>query len=184
MLRLVRPLPAAVGIAVLMLIALLAYGVRSTGSDAALERALAGGDRPSAPALTLPALDGGGTVSLADHRGKVVVLNYWASWCEPCREESPLLERWHRRIAPRGGLVLGVDVHDVTSDAREFIRRYRLTYPMARDADGRTQREFGVVAYPETIVIDRAGRIAAVRRGPVDEAFMRDEVAPLLEERA
>ncbi len=182
--RLLRPLPAVVAVAVLALVALLAYGVRSTGSDAGLERALAAGERPPAPALTLPRLDGNGNLSLAEQRGKVVVLNYWASWCEPCRAESPLLERWHRRLEPRGGMVLGVDVHDVTSDARAFIREFSLTYPMARDADGRTQREFGVVAYPETIVIDRAGRIAAVRRGPVDEAFMRERVAPLLEERA
>ncbi len=184
MARLLRPLPIVIALAVLALLALLAYGVRSTGSDTGIERALAAGERPPAPALTLPALDGGGQVSLAERRGEVVVLNYWASWCEPCRAESPLLERWHRRIAARGGTVLGVDVHDVTSDAREFIREYSLTYPMARDADGRTQRKFGVVAYPETVVIDRAGRIAAVRRGPVDEAFMRDEVAPLLEEGA
>jgi len=74
---------------------------------------------------------------------------------------------------------------DVSSDARAFVREFGLTYPMLRDADGATQRSFGVVAYPETIVIDRAGRIAALKRGPVDEAFMRSEVAPLvLEERS
>ncbi|HYZ70866.1 MAG TPA: TlpA disulfide reductase family protein, partial [Thermoleophilaceae bacterium] len=83
-----------------------------------------------------------------------------------------------------GGTVLGVDVLDVTSDAREFVRRYALTYPMLRDADGGSQRRFGVVAYPETLVIDRDGRIAAVERGPVDEAFMRREVEPLLGEGA
>ena len=182
--RLLSPVAIAVVVALVAVLGLLAYGVRSTGSDAGIERALAAGERPPAPALILPALDGGGQVSLAERRGEVVVLNYWASWCDPCRAESPLLERWHRRLAAKGGTVLGVDVHDVTSDAREFIREYKLTYPMARDADGRTQREFGVVAYPETIVIDRAGRIAALRRGPVDEAFMRDEVAPLLEEGA
>jgi len=180
--RLVSPVPIAVVLAVIALLALLAYGVSSTGNDASIEEAIASGERPRAPAIALPRLDGRGTGSLGEHRGRVVVLNYWASWCDPCRAESPLLERWHRRIARRGGTVLGIDVLDVTSDARAFVRRYGLTYPMLRDADGETQREFGVVAYPETLVIDRAGRIAAVERGPVDEAFMRREVEPLLSE--
>ena len=180
--RLLSPVPIAVIVAVVALLALLAYGVSSTGTDASIEQAIASGKRPPAPAITLPRLDGPGKASLADFRGRVVVLNYWASWCEPCRVESPLLERWHRRMARRGGTVLGVDVLDVTSDAKAFVRRYRLTYPMLRDAEGETQRKFGVVAYPETLVIDRAGRIAAVKRGPVDEAFMRREVEPLLAE--
>ena len=177
-------MPAIVLVGVLALIGLLAYGVLSKESSTDIERALARGDRMPAPALTLPRLEGGGTASLADFRGKVVVLNYWASWCEPCRTESPLLQRWHERISRRGGTVLGVDVHDLTSDAKRFIREFRLTYPMLRDVDGRTQRRFGVVAYPETVVIDRRGRVAAVERGPVDEAFMRRHVAPLLEEPA
>jgi cytochrome c biogenesis protein CcmG, thiol:disulfide interchange protein DsbE len=182
--RLLSPVPIAVLVAVVALLALLAYGISSTGGDASIEQALASGDRPRAPNITLPRLDGRGTASLADFRGRVVVLNYWASWCDPCRAESPLLERWHRRMARRGGTVLGIDVLDVTSDARAFVRRYGLTYPMLRDADGETQSEFGVVAYPETLVIDRAGRVAALERGPVDEAFMRREVEPLLGERS
>jgi cytochrome c biogenesis protein CcmG, thiol:disulfide interchange protein DsbE len=181
--RLLSPAPIAAVIGVVALLGLLAYVVRSTAPDASIEQALASGARPPAPAVRLPRLDGRGMGSLDDYRGRVVVLNYWASWCEPCRAESPLLERWHQRIEPRGGTVLGVDVLDVTSDAREFVRRYGLTYPMLRDAEGETQRQFGIVAYPETFVIDRSGRIAAARRGPVDDEFMRREVTPLLEER-
>jgi len=180
--RLLSPVPIAVVIAVVALLGLLAYGVRSTAPDATLEQALATGDRPTAADTRLPRLDGRGQASLAEFRGRVVVLNYWASWCEPCRTESPLLERWHRWLSGRGGTVVGVDVMDVSSDARSFVREFGLTYPMLRDADGATQRSFGIVAYPETIVIDRAGRIAALRRGPVDESFMRSEVAPLLGE--
>ncbi len=182
--RLLSPVSVAVVVGLAALLGLLAYGVRSTAPDASIETALASGERPRAPALELPRLDGRGKASLADFRGRVVVLNYWASWCEPCRAESPLLERWHQRLAGRGGTVVGVDVLDVTSDARAFVREFGLSYPMLRDADGATQKDFGVAAYPETVVIDRAGRIAALRRGPVDEEFMRREVAPLLEERA
>ena len=178
--RVLSPLPIAVIVAVAALLGLLAYGVSSSGPDASIEEALASGRRPPAPEVTLPWLDGRGRGSLADLRGKVVVLNYWASWCEPCRAESPLLERWHRTMVRRGGTVLGVDVLDVSSDAKAFVRRYELSYPMLRDADGRTQRQLGVVAYPETIVVDREGRIAAVQRGPVNEAWMRRHVEPLL----
>ena len=182
--RLLAPLPIAVICALVALIALLGYGLASKDPDVSIDEAVARGERTPAPQLRLPRLDGGGRAALSDYRGRVVVLNYWASWCDPCRAESPLLERWHRRIARKGGTVLGVDVLDVTSDAREFIRRYGLSYPMLRDKDGESQGDFGVVGYPETIVVDRRGRIAALRRGPVDEAWLRREVAPLLRERA
>jgi len=112
------------------------------------------------------------------------VLNFWASWCEPCREESPLLDRWHGRIKRVGGTVLGVDALDIDQDARDFIREYELSYPMLRDGDGDSRESFGIVGFPETFVIDRRGRIAAVRRGPVDDAFMRTQVSPLLREDA
>src|SRR5687768_9794158 len=162
------------------LIGLLVYGVASESPDRTFEEAVARGDREQAPDIELPPLDGGPERSLDDWRGQVVVLNYWASWCEPCRKESPLLERWHQRISKRDGTVLGVDVLDVTSHANDFIDEYGLTYPQLRDNDGSTQEKFGVVAYPETFVIDREGRIAAIRRGPVDEKFLRSTVLPLL----
>ena len=112
------------------------------------------------------------------------MLNFWASWCEPCRKESPLLQRWHTRMELRQGTVVGVDVQDVTGDAREFIGEYGLTYPMLRDGEGLTRETFAIVGFPETFVLDRQGRIVAVRRGPVDERFMRERVQPLLDERA
>ena len=180
--RVLTPVSVAIVCVVLALVALLAYGLSQNEPDRSVEDALARGELEQAPALELPKLSGGGDGSLADYRGDVVVLNFWASWCEPCREESPLLERWHKRMDAKGGTVLGVDVLDVTGDAQDFIDEYGLTYPMLKDKDGDALESFGVVAYPETFVIDREGRIAAVRRGPVDEAFMRAEVAPLLEE--
>ena len=182
--RLLSPLPIAVVCALVALLALLGYGLAANDPDDSLDAAVARGERPAAPALALPRLDGGGRTSLASHRGKVVVLNYWASWCDPCRSESPLLQRWHRRLARRGGTVLGVDLLDVDSDARHFIREYGLTYPMLRDRSGRSQSDFGVAGYPETFVIDRRGRVAALKRGPVDDAWLRAKVAPLLGEKA
>jgi cytochrome c biogenesis protein CcmG/thiol:disulfide interchange protein DsbE len=168
---------------VLAVLALLAYGVASTDDDSRIDDALARGERLEAPAIELPGLDGGRT-SLDDFRGQVVVLNFWASWCDPCRAESPLLQRWHERIRPQGGTVVGIDVRDVSSDAREFVREYGLTYPQLRDVDEEAMAEYDVPGLPETFVLDRQGRIAAVERGPVDERFLREALPPLLAEGA
>jgi cytochrome c biogenesis protein CcmG/thiol:disulfide interchange protein DsbE len=176
------PVPIAVIGVLLALIALLAYGLVQNEPDRGVDEALARGERAPAPALELPKLGAAGTASLDDYRGRVVVLNFWASWCKPCRAESPLLERWHRRMQDQGGTVLGVDMQDVTDSAQAFIDEYGLSYPMLKDKEGEGVEKFGVVAYPETFVIDRKGRIAAVQRGPVDERFMRRSVAPLLEQ--
>jgi cytochrome c biogenesis protein CcmG, thiol:disulfide interchange protein DsbE len=178
--RALSPVPIAVICILMGLVALLAYGLASNEPDRGVEEALRRGETEPAPDLTLPKLGGGGNASVADYRGQVVVLNFWASWCDPCKAESPLLERWHRRMVPKDGTVLGVDMLDITEDAEEFIDEYGLTYPMLKDKDGHGIETFGVVQYPETFVIDRSGQITAVRRGPVDERFMRTEVGPLL----
>jgi cytochrome c biogenesis protein CcmG, thiol:disulfide interchange protein DsbE len=180
--RLLTPVSIAALVAVAALFALLAYGVFQGGDESGIDEALADGRRPESPSLTLPHLAGPGESSLDDYRGRVVVLNFWASWCAPCRDEAPLLQRWHRRIAPRGGTVLGVDALDATDDAREFVRRFGITYPNVRDVSGARLRPFGIAAYPETFVLDRRGRIAALVRGPVTEQFLAREVPPLLEE--
>jgi cytochrome c biogenesis protein CcmG, thiol:disulfide interchange protein DsbE len=182
--RLLRPLPLVVVIGTIALVSLLAYGLASGGGERTIDDAVARGERPAAPKLDLPPLEGAPAgKALADYRGQVVVLNVWASWCTPCRDESPLLERWHKRINKQGGTVLGVDVQDIDSDARNFIREYKLTYPHVRDKEGDNLRsEYGVVGYPETFVIDREGRIAALQRGPVDDEFMKQAVEPLLSE--
>lgn len=175
--RLLSPIPLVVLVGVLALVALLGYGLaankqtESSGSDLV---------NKVAPTPTLRTLDGPGSSSLKAYRGKVVLLNYWASWCDPCRAEAPLLQRWQQRMTKGGGTVLGIDVLDVDNDARAFVRKYDLTYPMLRDGNGDSQTAYGILAYPESFLIDRDGRIAAVRRGVVDDKFMRQTVLPLL----
>ena len=183
--RLLAPIPIAVLCAVVALVALLAYGLASNEPDRTVDNAVSAGQRDPAPKIDLPKLrNAAQKSSLADYRGKVVVLNYWASWCPPCRDESPLLERWHRRLSRSDATVLGVDVQDVTGDARAFAAKYGLTYPMLHDGPGDTRDDFGILSLPETFVIDRRGRIAAVQRGPLDDDFMRKQVTPLLRESA
>jgi len=178
--RVLAPVPLAAICVVLALLALLAYGLAQTEPDRGVEDALESGDPQQASDFTLPTLDGGAEQTLSDYRGQVVVLNFWASWCPPCRDESPLLEDWQRRIAGRGGVVLGIDVQDLTGDAQDFIDEFKLSYPMLKDRDGEVMSDYGVAQLPETFVIDRDGSITAVRRGAVDEEFMEAEVAPLL----
>ena len=182
--RRASPVTVAAAVLAIAFLALLAYGVLVQQPKHGIDAALAAGKRPAAPGLSLPELGRDRSLSLRSWRGKVVVLNYWASWGPPCRAETPLLARWQQRLAGRGGTVVGVDALDVTSDAQAFVRRHHLAYPMLRDGDGSSQRRFGITGYPETFVIDRRGRIAALRRGPVDDAFMSRSVLPLLKEPA
>jgi len=166
------------------LVALLTYGVASVGPDTSLDESLAQGKRVEAPSAELPKLGSGGTGSLADEKGKVVVLNVWASWCGPCQSEMPLLQRTHDKIAPQGGVVLGIDTQEPPEKALEFLSEKRITFPSLRDRDREYGRKFGITGYPETFLIDRDGKVAALKRGPVTQEWLDQHLPPLLEERA
>jgi cytochrome c biogenesis protein CcmG/thiol:disulfide interchange protein DsbE len=179
--RLLSPIPIIVLTGVLALVALLAYGLASNKTTESPVSSLI---NKVAPTPELSTLDGPGKSSLAAYKGKIVVLNYWASWCEPCRQEAPLLQRWQPTLQKGGGTVLGVDVLDVSGDARSFVRKYGLTYPILRDGDGNSQTAYGILAYPESFVIGRDGRVAAAVRGAVSDKFMRQSVLPLLQKKS
>jgi cytochrome c biogenesis protein CcmG/thiol:disulfide interchange protein DsbE len=175
-------LPVLVSVAAVALVGLLVFGVAGQGTDSSIDAALAHGGRPAAPHASevLPNLGAAGATSLADLRGKVVVLNVFASWCDPCKAEAPVLEQAQRQIAGHDATVLGVTYLDNTSDSRAFMRAEHITYPVVRDVSGSFVRSFGTTGVPETFVIDRQGRIAAVRRFQLDTRWLDQTLPPIL----
>jgi cytochrome c biogenesis protein CcmG, thiol:disulfide interchange protein DsbE len=167
-------------LAAALLVGLLAYGVTSKGTDNSLDQSIADGKPAAAPVSTLPRLTGSGSASLADYRGKPVLLNVWASWCNPCKQEIPLLEKAHRRMERAGGTVLGVDVQDDRSSALAFLRSRDVTFPSLRDPDRSYAHRFGVTGYPESFLIDRAGKVVALSRGPVDAQWLDTHLPQVL----
>jgi len=179
-------LPGLVVGAAVLLLALLMFGVSSQGANTSIDALVARGVRPLAPNanMALPVLGSDSTARLADFRGKVVVLNVFASWCDPCQAEAPVLEQAERTIASKDATVLGVTYLDTSSDSEQFVRRWHLTYPVVRDISGNFIRSFGTTGVPETFVIDRQGRIAALRRYQVDSSWLNRTLPPLLAERS
>jgi cytochrome c biogenesis protein CcmG, thiol:disulfide interchange protein DsbE len=168
----------AVGVGVLLVVVLLVVGLANRGDKTDIAREVAAGERPPAPDLTLPVLTAAGgvgpvgsQVALKDLRGKPVLVNVWASWCVPCRDEAPVLEGLWRKVRGSGALVLGMDVQDVSDDARAFTRQFRLSYPSLRDGNGTDVRKgFETTGVPETYLVDPQGRIAWRHIGPVTQA--------------
>lgn len=139
--------------------------------------------RQPAPDVRGTTLDGT-PFMLADHRGEVVVMNVWASWCAPCRAEAPTLAEVSTAMAPQGVTFVGIDTRDSPATAASFVDRFHLSYPSIVDPDGRIQLLFGdslpPQAIPSTVVIDREGRVAARALGRVDAATLRGLIEPLL----
>jgi cytochrome c biogenesis protein CcmG/thiol:disulfide interchange protein DsbE len=113
----------------------------------------------------------GDTLALADLRGKPVVLNFWASWCEPCKDEAPLLKRAYDEYGDRVAFI-GVDIKDARSDAQAFLDTYPLDYPHVRDEDLKIYDAYGLTGQPETFFLDEQGRLVKHVPGPVDEELL------------
>jgi cytochrome c biogenesis protein CcmG/thiol:disulfide interchange protein DsbE len=118
----------------------------------------------TAPEFELPTLSGD-TLSSDDLKGHPVVVNFWASWCLPCREEAPLLERTWRKYRDEGVIFLGVNIKDAESDAKAFVDEFDITYPMVRDLDQELTRAFGVRGLPETFFVDHEWRFVGTESG-------------------
>jgi peroxiredoxin len=139
------------------------------------------GHRPLAPGFTATTLTGS-RLSLSSYRGRVVVLNFWGSWCVPCREEAPALAVAAQQYRPAGVAFLGVDVRDTTASAQAFVRSFGITYPSVSDSSSQITLDFTAVVpiagTPTTLVIDRTGHIA----GAVFGTVTYDELTTILDQ--
>lgn len=143
-------------------------------------------ERKPAPDRTLPML-GGGVWKLSEHRGQVVMINYWATWCEPCREELSGIEQVARESAPNGLAVVGISMDTAPSaqtraqKVQQYVDVYRVPYPIAFP-DTKRNAEWGNISLPTTILIDRQGRVAKTYVGVVEREILAKDVVSLLAE--
>ena len=173
-----RLVPILVSLAGAALIGLLIYGISKPASSRTLDEKVAKGEQPLAPDASrqLPVLSGHGTSSLASYRGKVLLVNIWASWCVPCQAEAPKLEATQKTLAAHGGTVLGITYEDAAPDSVGFIHKNHLTYPDLRDNDGEFAHAYGTIAVPESFLVNREGDIVAISRGEVEPGFLEKVV--------
>lgn len=179
-----RALRIIVALVVLGFIGLLGYGLAAQAPETTIDDALATKRAVSAPAFDLEVLEGGrlgplapawdraaadGRVKLSELRGTPLVLNFWASWCDPCREEAPVLRKGWEAARQRGVLFVGLDIQDVRQDARRFVKELGQDYPQLRDPDKTIGRAYGITGIPETYFVSRRGRVVGHVIGVVTE---------------
>jgi peroxiredoxin len=143
----------------------------------------AGAAQAPAPDFTLKS-DSGANLKLSELRGEVVLINFWASWCGPCRQEMPLLSELHDKYKDMGFTVLGVNVEENSGDARKLLRDMPVTFPVLFDNDSKVSRQYDVVAMPSTVLVDRDGNVRYLHKGykPGEEEIYLEKVRSLIRE--
>ena len=163
-----------VGLAV-PIVALLSYGL--TRDPRHIASPLPG---RAAPEFSLPALDGGDSIKLGELRGQVVVVNFWASWCIPCRQEHPVLLEAARTYEPRGVKFVGIAYNDKPEDSQRWLNELGKSYPSLIDAGARVAIDYGVSGVPETFILDKQGVVAFKKFGPITTAEISQKLDSLL----
>ena len=144
---------------------------------------LAGPAPAPAPAFTL-ASRAGQDVSLAQYKGQVVMLNFWASWCGPCRQEMPLLESIYKKYNKMGFTMIGVNVEPDSNAANQWLKATPVSFPILYDRDSKVSKLYDVAGMPSTVIIDRSGKLRVLHRGykPGDENEYLDSIRTLIRE--
>ena len=130
-----------------------------------------------APDFTLKSLDGS-NIKLSEHRGEVILINFWASWCGPCRQEMPLLDDLHQKYSPMGFSLYGVNVEEDSEAAKKMLRDLNVSFPILFDNDNDVSKAYDVIAMPTTVIVDRDGKVHYVHHGykPGDENKYQDAI--------
>jgi thiol-disulfide isomerase/thioredoxin len=144
---------------------------------------LASASAPRAPSFTLPSRSGD-IVSLEQLQGQVVMINFWASWCGPCREEMPLLDQMYKRYSPLGFTLLGINVEANSKDAEKMLAKVPVSFPVLFDTENKVSKLYDVNAMPSTVFIDRKGNVRYLHRGykAGDESEYLNQIRALLKE--
>jgi cytochrome c biogenesis protein CcmG, thiol:disulfide interchange protein DsbE len=162
-----RAVRAAAVVVVVALLGLLVWDV-AHGTGGGVASKVNHGETVAAPAVKLPWLGKDGDFDLAAYRGKVVVLNFWASWCVDCKLEAKTLHDAAARFKGKDVVFVGVDTKDFNFAATKYMQHYKVDYPVARDVNGDIGSKFGVTGYPETFIIDREGKVVPPHvNGPI-----------------
>lgn len=169
----------AAAVAVLVaLVAIFAMGLRSNSTTVAAE--LKDGKTPAAPSFRLPLLTGRRTFDLQRLRGNVVVVNFWASWCQPCRDEAPIFAEELHRHASQGLRIVGVNSQDFPSDARDFARAFHVRYPLVHDGSNDITTRWGVSGFPATFVVARDGTVRWYQPQEITAQELDRAILPIL----
>jgi cytochrome c biogenesis protein CcmG/thiol:disulfide interchange protein DsbE len=157
------------------IVVLLGYGL--TRDPRAIASPLPG---RGAPDFYLPQLESGDSIKLSELRGKVVVVNFWASWCIPCRDEHPVLLAASQKYVPRGVEFVGIAYNDKPDDSKRWLQELGKSYPSLIDAGARTAIDYGVTGVPETFILDKQGVVAFKKFGPITTAEITQKLDSLL----
>ena len=179
-------LPGLIVVAAAALLALLTFGVSHNSDARSIDARVAHGSFPTPPDYTtpLPMLDSSKHLDLASLKGKVVVLNMFASWCDACHAEAKMLVDEQKLLAKHDATVLGVTWNDNSSATTQFDRQYGIRYPVVRDVTGNFVHAFGTRQLPETFIINRQGKIQALRRFQLSQTWLDKTLTPILREKS
>ena len=181
-------IPAAIAAIAIVFVIVLAVGVSGQGRNNSIAYSVASRQfKPAPDDLTqLPVLSGvrEKTRSFSDYRGKVVLVNFFAGWCDGCQEEVGVMAKVQKLLAKHGGTVLGVTYQDASSDALGFMRKHRENYPVLGDPEGKVANSFNFETIPDSYVIARNGKIEALNEYPLTMAWVRKNLIPIIDQRS